>query len=135
MVYKDIEKRRQKDREWKRRYRENNREKYNEDNRKYYKLRRSIDKEYGIDKSRKRRQAIREVITQKKKQGKCSRCGVKDWRVLDFHHINGKGGKKNNIARMPTRGVSIKRLEKEMNKCILLCKNCHVIIHYELKHQ
>lgn len=57
------------------------------------------------------------------KGGECKRCGYsKCSRALTFHHIN-PATKKFNISGSHSRKwVDI---EAELNKCILLCHNCH----------
>lgn len=63
------------------------------------------------------------------KGGCCQVCGYdKSLNVLQFHHINpnekdfGVGGK----------NYSLERMKKEVDKCILLCANCHIEIHEEI---
>ena len=50
-----------------------------------------------------------------------------DWK-LDFHHINPEE-KDNTIAHM-IKFSSIEKLIEEVNKCKLLCANCHREFHY-----
>lgn len=47
----------------------------------------------------------------------------------DFHHLDPtiKDKKISGIMRL-----DIKKLWEELEKCILLCANCHRIVHYEL---
>ncbi len=62
------------------------------------------------------------------KGGKCSRCGYdKCVRALSFHHRD-PGGKDFSIG-----GVSWAwgRIRNELDKCDLLCTNCHSEIHHE----
>jgi hypothetical protein len=64
------------------------------------------------------------------KGGKCNKCGYdKCLDALQFHHIDPKE-KDFTISR---KSYSIERLKKEVDKCILVCANCHLEIHYELK--
>jgi len=65
-----------------------------------------------------------------KKTLKCEECGNGDHRVLQFHHKD--GNKEANIADI-CYIWSQKRLEKELEKCCVLCANCHTIHHYEEK--
>ena len=58
-------------------------------------------------------------------------CGEKQPCCLSFHHRN--GDKEGNISDMVNRGYSIKRITEEINKCDLLCLNCHARLHYEQK--
>lgn len=53
-------------------------------------------------------------------------------RALEFHHINSKEkdfGISFNLSR------TIDDLKKEVDKCILLCSNCHAEVHQELYEQ
>lgn len=66
----------------------------------------------------------------KYKGGCCERCGYnKSFEVLQFHHIN-PNEKDFSISG---KSYSINRLKKEVDKCILVCANCHIEIHEELK--
>jgi len=69
------------------------------------------------------RQNIRKTMKQLKING-CAVCGYdKHTGSLDFHHVNPKD-KKFNITN---RALQFKddRIIDELNKCILLCCNCH----------
>ena len=63
------------------------------------------------------------------KGGKCEKCGYNkcEW-ALDFHHVNPKE-KDFNIARYST--LSWEKIRLELDKCIMVCANCHREIHYE----
>jgi hypothetical protein len=52
---------------------------------------------------------------------------------LDFHH-DGQSEKDFNVADMAGQGLSIKAIQIEIEKCIILCSNCHRIEHYEERH-
>jgi hypothetical protein len=54
----------------------------------------------------------------------CSECGENDINCLDFHHINPEE-KDFTISFMLKSGYSIKRIQKEIEKCVVLCANCH----------
>lgn len=61
------------------------------------------------------------------KGGKCVRCGYdKCLASLDFHHIDPKQ-KDQNWAKM--HHWAFDKIKKELDKCILVCKNCHGEIH------
>ena len=63
--------------------------------------------------------------------GKCAHCGlVTDvLAVYDFHHTDPKK-KKANIGTLIKEGATDRVLQRELKKCILLCKNCHAMLHY-----
>ena len=59
--------------------------------------------------------------------GKCIKCGYdKCLEALVFHHRN-PSEKEFNLG--DKRGYNEQRLMEELNKCDLLCSNCHIEIH------
>ena len=65
-----------------------------------------------------------------KKTLKCNKCGEKRWYVLDFHHTDHRN-KKYAIGQMVKQRMSQKSILEEIEKCIVLCANCHREYHYE----
>lgn len=60
--------------------------------------------------------------------GKCSNCGYdKCLAALEFHHLD-PTQKDNKYVNM--RGKFSDRLKKELDKCVLLCANCHREVHH-----
>tara|TARA_R100000008_G_C3554223_1_gene152263 strand:- start:671 stop:937 length:267 start_codon:yes stop_codon:yes gene_type:complete len=76
---------------------------------------------------KKRIRKNRNKLIEYKKTLSCKACGLKDYRVIEFHHI---GDKENEVSRMVGVGYSWKRIMKEIDKCIALCSNCHRIEHW-----
>jgi len=63
----------------------------------------------------------------KYKGGECQECGYRRCnRSLDFHHINSKE-KEFAISNLYFR--SWEKVKSELDKCILVCSNCHGEIH------
>lgn len=58
----------------------------------------------------------------------CAKCGEKRLYLMDFHHVNSED-KVNTIAHM-TKSASKETLLNELDKCIILCSNCHREFHY-----
>lgn len=59
--------------------------------------------------------------------GKCNRCGYdKHPSALEFHHIN-PSEKEFTIGNVANRAWSV--IVKELDKCELICSNCHNIEH------
>ncbi len=78
--------------------------------------------------NKQRRERIKQELLQRR-GGKCADCGYKKtMSALCFHHLNPKE-KKFNVSGVRLSGVSRKRLEAEVDKCIVLCLNCHVERH------
>lgn len=59
-----------------------------------------------------------------KKTLKCERCPESDSVCLDFHHKN-PDEKEINLCNATNNGWSRKRILKEIEKCNVLCANCH----------
>ena len=72
----------------------------------------------------------RDFVNQYKKTHPCEECGESRFYCLDFHHLRDK---EKEVATGVTIGWSIERLKKEIEKCRLLCKNCHAEVHYEIR--
>jgi hypothetical protein len=64
--------------------------------------------------------------------GECQKCGYdKCWRALHFHHID-PSQKEFGIFESKPGFKKVREWEKlkiEINKCILLCANCHIELH------
>lgn len=64
------------------------------------------------------------------KGGKCSVCGYdKCINALCFHHINPH----EKDFTISGRNLSWNRIQSELDKCVMLCSNCHIELHAELK--
>ena len=82
---------------------------------------------YIIQAVKKRRKKIREMAIEYK-GGRCEICGYdKCVQALDFHHLN-NGEKDFGISdKGYTR--SWKKVKEEIDKCVLVCANCHRELH------
>jgi hypothetical protein len=108
MPYKDLKKRRAYRREW-------------------YAKNKKSEKAHIL----RRKKEIRTWFEKYKSKLKCSKCYEDHIATLDFHHNMGK--KEMNITKLVYEGYSIKRIKKEIEKCIILCANCHRKEHYKKK--
>ncbi len=75
-----------------------------------------------------REQELSKWLSEYKKSMFCEVCGESYSRCLDFHHDNGED-KINNVSDLTAKGYGKATIIKEIKKCRVLCKNCHVKIH------
>jgi hypothetical protein len=61
----------------------------------------------------------------------CIKCGESRWWILDFHHRNPQEKEMNMASFMHHFGM--KRILEEIEKCDVLCANCHRDEHFQLK--
>lgn len=80
---------------------------------------------YAITKDKLRKKVRQEIIDYKKQKG-CAICAFSDPRALDFHHKN--NDKEFSIGNWISKG-SRKKVWEEIEKCTILCANCHRIMH------
>lgn len=71
------------------------------------------------------------VYTVKRDSDGCVRCGETNPACLDFHHRDPEQ-KLHSIAKMVTNGYSRENIRAEIEKCDLLCANCHRLEHHSL---
>ena len=63
-------------------------------------------------------------ISKRKLSEGCDRCGYDEHpKALDYHHTG--DDKVESISQMLAIGYSIDDIEEEIEKCIVLCSNCH----------
>lgn len=58
----------------------------------------------------------------------CIGCGEDRWQILEFHHVD-QGSKVNTVCAIATLTAVI----REIDKCIVLCANCHKMEHWKRK--
>jgi len=87
-------------------------------------------KEYSIKAVARRRKKIRTMAIEHL-GGKCVKCGYNKYpEALEFHHRNPLEKEFNVSSKGHCR--SWERVKKEIEKCDLLCANCHREIHVEI---
>lgn len=79
-------------------------------------------KQYLRDKALSRRQVQRDKAIEYL-GGKCKDCGIKDERVFQFDHLSPRDG----FPIASKISMSWENLRKELDKCELVCANCHQI--------
>ena len=97
------------DREYKKRYYKNNSDKLKE-------------------RACRRRQEIKEWFQEYKQSLSCEKCGIDKWYLLEFHHPD--NNKEGEVADMVHAACGKEKILKEIEKCDVLCANCHRETHY-----
>lgn len=85
------------------------------------------NKKLYIERNKKYRKIIQEYVKNIKESSPCVDCGQKyPYYVMDFDHLSDK---KFNVNFLSATG-RISALKKEIDKCELVCSNCHRIRTY-----
>lgn len=78
-----------------------------------------------LQKYGKKQTVIRSIINAFKASKKCVNCPEDDPCCLDFHHLENK---KDTVSEMIER-KNLRKIVAEINKCVLVCANCHRKLH------
>ncbi|MAH42137.1 hypothetical protein CL614_00160 [archaeon] len=107
----------------------------NKERRKKYKAEwHQKNKERRNAENKKRREEFREWYFSLKRGKKCEICGYdKHFSALDFHHKNAEL-KESSIADLITKTTNKQKILEEVEKCIIVCANCHRELHYNKKY-
>lgn len=98
-----------------------------EDQRRYARAHYNANKELYKDRAKQfqieNRKRLREYALAAKDRP-CEDCGqhYKPW-IMEFDHVRGE--KLANVADLVKDSVSLKRLQEEIDKCEVVCANCH----------
>lgn len=76
-----------------------------------------------------RRSKKRQFVNEYKRGKQCLFCKEKNHSDLTFHHIN-KGTKLFTLGRSAIH-KSYKQIEEEINKCVLVCRPCHLFFYHK----
>lgn len=71
---------------------------------------------------------LRKFVSEIKLTSKCSQCDENHPATLDFHHVD-KNHKDFSISEAYKFG-SLTKLKNELDKCVILCSNCHRKLHW-----
>ena len=84
--------------------------------------------DYKVKRQAREQQRAKEfnALVNEAKSGGCIKCGESELCCLDFHHIDG-GTKEGSIAER--RNASLEWVRAEIEKCVVLCSNCHRKVH------
>jgi NADPH-dependent glutamate synthase beta subunit-like oxidoreductase len=89
-------------------------------------------KEETKKRSKKKRLRMREEWHAFKATLYCTKCGFNHSAALDFHHID-PSTKTGSVNALVSNG-RYARAMKELEKCVVLCANCHRIHHHDELH-
>jgi hypothetical protein len=81
-------------------------------------------------KNLRRRHLLKEWLDEQKRNLYCRQCKESEVCCLVFHHKD-SSKKEYNISKMINRLMSVKKIKEEMEKCEVLCFNCHAKIHFK----
>lgn len=90
-------------------------------------------KDEVIARRKKRQLEIRNRFLRYKSTLFCMDCGISHPAVLQFHHRN-KAEKSFNIADVVRRANSFRQITNEIEKCDVVCVNCHMKRHWREAH-
>lgn len=76
------------------------------------------------DLSKAKKAALLSYVNAHKSSQGCADCGEADSVVLDFHHLDPKE-KVSEVSKMIVSRKPLKTIQAEIDKCIVLCSNCH----------
>lgn len=91
------------------------------------------NKEKVISAQQVRRNQARFHLQKRKGESGCKECGERHIAVLVFHHRD-PNEKEADSTKMINDKWLIQRIDEELEKCDVLCANCHRKLHWELDH-
>jgi hypothetical protein len=83
-------------------------------------------KQRDVEKVLKNRAKKKAIVNGIKAERGCFYCGERDPIVLDFHHT---GDKEDTISNMLATHQGLAKMMAEIEKCQVLCCNCHRKLH------
>ena len=101
-------------------------EKNAEYQRKWYAQNQELQKQRNRD----RNETLRAWLRELKSTLCCTQCGENHPATLEFHHRD-PSQKDRNVAAMMRDGCGKKKIQAEIEKCDVLCSNCHRKHHYD----
>lgn len=96
-------------------------------NRSYQRRHYLRNKKKYIENKNKYKEIGKEYMQKVKATSRCEFCGESHIAVLDFHH---KDHTTKSFSLSGCYGKSIATVQAEIDKCIVLCSNCHRKLHY-----
>jgi len=94
----------------------------------YYKSNKEKVKYENYQNKKKYRVEKKEKLLDYLRNNSCIDCGNSDIRVLEFDHVRGE--KKMDVTKMVSSAYSWDKIQEEIDKCEVVCSNCHKIRTY-----
>lgn len=110
-------------------WREQNTEKLRKYRREWYARNKTSEISKQIVKNTIKRNETKRWIRELKSNLKCTRCPESHIACLQFHHLD-PTKKEFTIGDKDTRFFSKEKILREIEKCIVLCANCHAKEHF-----
>ena len=83
-------------------------------------------REFLLERSNERKNEQNKKLRDYKASKGCAICGEKDPCCLDFHHLDPS---EKDFGVCNGKGLSWERILREIEKCVVLCSNCHKKLH------
>jgi hypothetical protein len=99
---------------------------------KWYAANKGKVKTHYVAKTKRRRHEAKTWLEIYKSSLKCLKCGERRVCCLDFHHLEPQT-KDRPVSAVIGDGCSKARILHEIEKCLVLCANCHRALHYDEK--
>jgi len=87
------------------------------------------NKQLYFNKNKKKKQKDIKWWLDYKSTLKCCKCGFQHPAAIDFHHLEADKKEASLADAIAKKGWGKKRILNEISKCIILCANCHRILH------
>lgn len=77
-----------------------------------------------------KRKRVKEYVNNLKRKTGCQNCAENEPVCLDYHHTNPEN-KIERVSYIARCSTSFNKINQEIEKCVLLCANCHRKLHYK----
>jgi hypothetical protein len=91
---------------------------------KYYSLNRDYQKKRCYKRRKEQVEFNQGFVYEYLSHHPCVDCQISEVIVLEFDHVRGK--KSGNICYMILQGYSTDTIQREIDKCDVVCRNCHI---------
>jgi protein-arginine kinase activator protein McsA len=89
------------------------------------------NRQLQITRNKENKQKKKKWFVEYKKTLKCNRCPEDHPAALDFHHRDATQ-KEGEVCRLLMHNRSLENIKAEIEKCEVLCANCHRKLHYNM---